>query len=71
MIKRYWWLLTIALVVGFLHIAPYVYFEQALGDEYKGVFMAGTYDEDIYLSLINQADGQKFICQSLYLREPR
>ena len=69
--KKYWWVVGIALLAGFLHIVPYLYFQNNLGDEYQGIFMAGTYDEDAYLTFINQSRVDKSSFDNPYIFENR
>ncbi|HEY4482988.1 MAG TPA: hypothetical protein VI953_02315 [Candidatus Paceibacterota bacterium] len=70
-LKCYWWVLLVALLAGVLHVAPYIYFEQQLGGEYQGVHMAGAYDEDFYLSFVNQARVGKSAFANPYIYENR
>lgn len=57
------------LCVGFIHVSPFLYFQNEAGSSYKGFFLGGSYDEEFYWSLVNQVKDQKSVDGNMYIFE--
>lgn len=61
-IKEHYLVLLVAFLVGVIYIAPHLAFIYSLGDDYKGIPMMQTGNEDFYLARIREViDGHPLI----------
>ena len=54
LIKKHWWALVAAAVVGVIAVAPQLVFIWQLGSEYRGIPMMQTPNEEAYLAIIRE-----------------
>lgn len=52
MIKKHWTAVLISLILGFLMVLPFFYFQKSLGEEYKGILNQVIDDEIFYMARI-------------------
>lgn len=66
-IKKHWLALSLALVVGFIAIAPTWLSINELGDQYKGVIYSGSADDYTYLARMQEIlDGHGLVGSAFY-----
>lgn len=67
--KRHWSILAIALVLGYLMILPFFYFQRALGEGYKGILNQIIDDELFYMARIREVMDGHSLLGNTYLWE--
>ncbi|KKR81958.1 MAG: hypothetical protein UU27_C0005G0022, partial [Parcubacteria group bacterium GW2011_GWD1_40_9] len=69
--QKHWSVAMLALIIGLICVLPFLYFSGAIGDNYKGFFLAGSYDEEFYWGIVDQVRDGKSVDGNPYIYEQR
>ncbi len=70
-IKSHYQVVILAFVLGILAVLPHLYFIYSSGDDYRGINILKSSDEEAYMSMVNRAADGYFNTLAPYLYEYR